>query len=202
MPWIAEGTTWGACANTSPHNRAHLDITSSFFSLHFPQERGGRRGGKPNGKHVSSTFQLQLPACPLPSLPLAPPPACANVQPCPWCCHLWPSCTPIWPPRPDDQSFCVMDLSPLFTLYLFLSLALGSPQPGRQRARGEAFYKHKIKRLPVPMLLQEPCMSWCQALLPSGLIPYLYNGLISKGLISSVFLARQQWLPISRAPFP
>lgn len=113
-----------------------------------------------------------------------------------------PPVPPIWSPRPDDQSLCMTDLSPLFTLYLFLSLALGSPQPGKQRARGGALCKHKIKWLPVLMLPQEPCMLWSQPLLPSGLIPYLYNGLIAKGLISSVFLPRQQWPGISRTPFP
>lgn len=96
--WTAEGVTWGTLANTSPNNGAHLDITSSFFSLHFPEERGGRRGGAPNGKHVCSTFQLQLPACLLPDPLLTCPPACVHVQPCPWCCYLWPSHTPNFAP--------------------------------------------------------------------------------------------------------
>lgn len=148
VPWIAEGATWGARANTSPHNGAHLDITSSFFSLHFPEERGGGRGGAHNGKHVSSTFQLQLPACPLPArLSLAH-------QLVPTYSLLLgattsgPPAPPLLPPGLDGQSLCMTDLSLLFTLNLFLSLALGSPQPGRQRARGGTLYKHRNTWLP------------------------------------------------------
>lgn len=160
MLWTAEGVTWGTLANTSPNNGAHLDITSSFFSLHFPEERGGRRGGAPNGKHVCSTFQLQLPACLLPDPPLTCPPACVHVQPCPWCCYLWPSHTPILPPGPDGQSFCMINLSPIFTLCPFFPWPFGAPSQAGRRLRKN------------PVQAQEH------------------------------MALRQQWLGISRAPFP
>lgn len=137
VPWTTEGATWGAPANTSPHNGAHVDITSSFFSFNFPEERVCRRGGAPNGKHVSSTFQLQLPVC---SPPCSAPHFLTSSCPCTALSLVLPPLTlrhsQFGPLGLEGQSSCMRDLSPSFTLYPSLFLALGSPQPSRQRDRG------------------------------------------------------------------
>ena len=145
---------------------------------------------------MSSTFQLQLTACPLPLLPHQLVPmyglvlSAATSDP--------PPHPPFGPLGLESQSFHVKDLSPSFTLY-----PLSTPDPwellssGKGRDRWGALCKAKEH----VAAHAGPDMSQCQALLLC-LFPSLYNGPISESLVSSDLLTWQQWPGISRGPFP
>lgn len=177
-------TTQGAPANKS--RMTGLTYTSQrLFSLcGFPGERVGGRGGGPNGKHVSSTFQQQLPAC----ATLASPSAHAYVWPCPWHCHLGPSLhSQFAPPRARGPVFlCDKPFSSIHKVFLSFPEPWES-QSGKCRDRWRALSK-----------AQEP-MATCSSHTVGSLnfaVPgpslwlfcYLHSGLISESLVSSGIL--------------
>ena len=179
-PRTAEGSTQGAPANKS--RMTGLTYTSQrLFSLRgFPGERVGGRGGGPNGKHVSSTFQQQLPAC----ATLASPSARAYVWPCPWHCHLGPSLhSQFAPPRARGPIF-LCD-KPFSSIHIsFFPWAMGVPVRQVQgqvegpiqstRTYGYLFQSHggfpefcSARPFPLALLLSvqwahlwEPCQFW------------------------------------------
>lgn len=172
----AEGVTWGAPANTSCITG--LTYTSQpFFSLCFP-ERVGWRGGTPNGKQVSSTSQLQLPACCSPCFP-------TSSGPCMALSLVLPPRTLLHPQFGllglKGQSFCMTDLFPSFTLYPSLSLTLGSPMWASAGTGGEPYTWHKNMWLPVPVPRQVPCTSQGQDL-PFASFPICTTGLSPRAL--------------------
>lgn len=111
---------------------------------------------------MSSTFQLQLPACPLPCHALL---FLTSL-----CSSMALSFVPVTFPRPQfgplglkGQSFCMTDLSLSFALHPSLSLALGSSQTVKQRDRWGALDKdtsHKNLWLPDPILSQILACHW------------------------------------------
>lgn len=156
----------------------------------------GLEEGTPNGVQVSSTFQLQLPACPLPCpAPLLPTSLCPSIALSFVLPPVTLPCLQFGPLGLKGLSFCMTDLSPSLILHPSLSLALGSSQTGRQRDRWGALAKDTSDKnlwLLAPILLHIPACHWACPFPFLASFPICTMGLSLRAL--SGCLTRQWWL--------